>query len=180
MNRKAKLTTSIIAVIIILILMSIAIWASTVRYGIGGDISIMSPNLQTTITGKVWGHKSHNLTEETAEILQGTTWDDETSENNFSFERLDLKFVNTYTPIVIQISIKNDEGYVDANPINVEVLNETNTEGKNFSITIESSGTAQENKIAIGETIVFTITLAVAEAGQRAGGDFSVSFLLSK
>lgn len=183
MKTKGKLITTIIVFLLILSLVIVGIIGIAKNgRGIDGDISLMSPDVRATISGKVWGHKNHKE-KENAQILQGDSWDENTGNNNvnnITWSDLDLTFADEDTDIVIEIVIKNDDANVDGKPIKVDIENKTVTQGKNFSVLIENSGTSTSDIIGVGETIVYTITLKILDKGLKVDGKLDIAFNLSK
>lgn len=181
MRRKSRLIMLIISLVLILALMSIAIWAAVgADIGVGGDINIEAPDLNVKITGKMYGHHKDHMTEENAEELPGADWGvttlEDGEENNLTWDNLDLIFVDKYTDIVIELSITNRH---EEKAIVVGVDNKTDTEGKNFTLTIESSGTSTQDVISVGETIIYKMTFKIIDEKVSASGNFDITYSLS-
>ncbi len=180
MRRKRKLIFSIIAAIIILILMGFGIWGAMANIGIGGDITFDAEALEVSISGKMYGHNKDNLTEETAENLPGATWTKEMAENGedyyLDWSGLNLWFADKDNPIVIEIYITNNH---DDSDIVVAIENNTITEGKNFTFTLTTSGTAQNGIIGVGETLKCLITMSIVDANFAVSGNIDLNFSLA-
>jgi len=179
MNKKAKLTIKIASLVLILALFVIAIVAiASGHFDIGGDINITAPDIEAKITGKIYGHHKDHMTEDVAENLTGADWkaeDFDGEENTLDWDNLNLNFVNKETDIVIVISITNN----GEKELYVTVDNKTQTEDKNFTLTIQGSGTATENVVTKGETIVYTMTFHILDANKSVSGTFDVDYNIS-
>lgn len=177
MNRKGKLAISIVAMVLVAFFVGWGIWSVFQDIGIGVDVSFSGENMSATITGKMYGHDKDHMTSDTAEILDGATWTDGIAEDSHSLDwsNLDLNFADKFTDIVIVVSITN--GNEEA-PINVAVENKTETEGKNFTVAIDQSGTSTQDLIGVGETIEYTITLKIVNPNLRVDGTLDVIFSL--
>ncbi len=181
MRRKTRLITSIICMVLVAILVVFGIWAVVGGdIGIGGDISFEAPDLEVTIAGHMYGHDKDHMTEENAEELPGAEFGKNTAndgvENNLDWTGLDLQFADKNTNIIIQVYITNNH---QEKAVLVGISDKSETEGKNFSVTIESSGTATKDVISVGETINYTITLKIIDKGLKVDGKLNIIFSLT-
>lgn len=180
MRRSTKLTILILALILIFSLIGFAIFAVLKGpIGIGGDINIRGYDLNVKIEGKMYGHSEEHKTSDIAEILPGEEWDgnpvDGEEEYFLNWNNLDLTFIDKHTPIVIEVAITNRN---EDHAVAVDFESKINTEKYNYSITIESSGTAEENIVEYQETAVYKITFNVINRDRGAKGAFKINFSL--
>lgn len=177
MNRKGKLTISIIAMVLVAFFVGWGIWSVFQDIGIGVDVSFSGENMTATITGKMYGHNKDHMTSDTAEQLDGATWTDGVAEDThfLDWSNLELNFTDAFSDIIIQIFIYNGNAET---PINISVENKTETEGKNFTVAIDQSGTSTQDLIGVGETIEYTITLKIVNPNLRVDGTLDVIFSL--
>lgn len=177
MKKTGRLIISIAAAVIIIILMGFGIYAAVADIGIGGDISINANDLQVTIAGRIYGHNRNFMTADSAEELEGATWNSATDpdgiENNVNWNDLDLNFVSKTVDIVIEIDITNNH---TEKAVLVDYRDLSPTTNKNFTVTISSS--SGENIVAVGETVTFSVTLKLIDVSEEASGSLSVLFSL--
>ncbi len=181
MRRKTRLITSIICMILVAILVVFGIWAVVGGdIGIGGDISFEAQELEVTISGYMYGHDEEHMTEENAEQLPGKEFNQNTVgdgvDNNLDWTGLDLVFVDKNVDIIIEVFITNNH---PEKAVRVSPNDKSETEGKNFSVTIDCSGTATKDIISVGETINYTITLKILDKGMKVDGILDIIFSLT-
>ncbi|MBO5022354.1 MAG: hypothetical protein J6C53_02620 [Clostridia bacterium] len=181
MRRKTKLITSIVFMVLVAILTALGIWAVVGGdIGIGGDISFEAQELEVTISGYMYGHDKNHMTEENAEQLPGDEFgkqdDSEIVKNSLDWTGLDLVFVDKNVDIIIEVFITNN--HLDK-AVRVSPSDKSQTEGKNFSVTIDCSGTATKDIISVGETINYTITLKILDKGMKVDGILDIIFSLT-
>lgn len=181
MRRKTKLITSIVFMVLVAILTALGIWAVVGGdIDIGGDISFEAPDLEVSISGYMYGHDENHMTEEDAEQLPGAEFTKNTIadgvENNLDWTGLDLVFVDKNVDIIIEIFIRNNH---TEKAVLVGVNDKSETEDKNFSVTIDCSGTATKDVISVGETINYTITLKVLDKDLKVDGLLDIIFSLT-
>ena len=180
MRRKWRLIISIIVMVLIFGLMIFATVGALTNVGLGGDIVISGENLEVTITGKIYGHKQNNMTEDTAEEIGTATWDintpTEDGGNSLDWSDLPLNFVDKDEAIVIIIDIKNNHL---TNSVLLGVENKSEVEGKNFTVDIAKSETLDPNQIAVGESVRYTITLKITDSSKKVEGKLNLIFSLT-
>lgn len=176
MNKTHKLIISILAMIIVIILMGFGIWAVLADIGIGSDITFEIGRINADISGKVYGHHKDHLTQDQAEQLPGGSWTQQSENPELDWSGLNLTFADKDMPIVIEVNITNTHQTQD---LSVVIENKTNTNGKNFSLTMEVFGEQSEGVIGTGETARYVFTLRVLDANKSVSGNLELIFRIN-
>ena len=180
MSLKAKIISAVVAIVFVVALIGVGVWAAeTASVTLGGSVSFSATNVYCDISGEITNLKGGAPVLDTLKFDASST-EGPTEGDVSTWAGNALNFKNSGKPVVYIITIKNNS---TTNAINVQLEDTAAaTTGINKAIKFDSANytSGAQVQIAAGETKSFEITFSLASTDDSiANANYSYALSLT-